>query len=203
MRAQAAYDRRERSSRLRDHCRHDRIQRMIRFIARITLKPQVLLALALLALPMSVPVVMAQNLTVNGMAGGSKIYSLPELEALGLTEATEGREVSTGGRTQRLDVRYSGVLLARLLGDAGIEAIDRYKVRASTVIATAVDGYRASFSWGELFNSPAGASILVITRENGERLPSREGVFSLRSLSDQRPGPRHVRQVSEINVLLN
>jgi hypothetical protein len=79
--------------------------------------------------------------------------------------------------------------------------MDRYALRSATILAIARDGYRASFSWGELFNSPAGERALIITRENGA--PSaREGGFSLRSLNDLRPGPRHVRDLAEIRIIL-
>jgi hypothetical protein len=45
--------------------------------------------------------------------------------------------------------------------------------------------------------------VIVILRENGEKLPARDGDFTLRSFADLRPGPRHVRMLSEIRVVLH
>lgn len=159
--------------------------------------------LAVLGLLLFAHGVMAQSLAVSGISREAKIFSLSALEALGLTEATEGRDVTHNGQTQRLEIRYSGVLLTTLLVEAGIENLERYKLRAASIVITASDGYKANFSWGELFNSRAGANVLIITRENGERLSPREGTFSLRSLSDLRPGPRHVRLVMNVHVVVD
>jgi hypothetical protein len=53
-----------------------------------------------------------------------------------------------------------------------------------------------------LFNNTLGQSVIVIFRENGEKLPARDGDFTLRSFSDTRPGPRHVRLLNDIRVIL-
>ena len=64
--------------------------------------------------------------------------------------------------------------------------------------AIATDGYRAVFSWGELFNSDAGEQVLVIVAQDGKALDDREGPLALRALADRRPGPRHVRNLCAI-----
>ncbi|MFT3953091.1 MAG: hypothetical protein QM722_01275 [Piscinibacter sp.] len=144
----------------------------------------------------------AQTLAVAGISERSASLDVAALEALGVTEISDTREVSGQGAPQRLTIVYRGVELAKVLEAQGIGEVDRYRIRAATVLITAKDGYRASFSWGEVFNSVAGPRILVITSENGRPNSAREGVFSLRSLSDLRPGPRHVRDVAEIRLIL-
>ena len=145
----------------------------------------------------------AQSLTVSGITPAPRAFSLQEIEALGLQEIRESREVTGSAGATRLDIVYSGVVLARLLEAAGIETIDRYRLRSAAIIVRASDGYQAGFSWGELFNHASGAGVLLITRENGSRLQPREGDFSLRATTDLRPGPRHVRLVSDIRIVLN
>jgi hypothetical protein len=67
-----------------------------------------------------------------------------------------------------------------------------------TFEAVATDGYRAMFSWGELFNTDAAEHVLVIRARDGKPLDAAEGPLALRALADTRPGPRHVRNLCAI-----
>lgn len=55
-------------------------------------------------------------------------------------------------------------------------------------------------SWGELYNSPAGKSVLVAVERDGVPLRDGEGRFALVALGDDRLGPRHVKWLSKIEV---
>ncbi len=146
--------------------------------------------------------VTAEPLRITGIGPQAKTLSGAEFAALGLIEVKDGRDITLNGETRRLEIRYGGVSLPTLLRKLGIETLDRYGLRSATVVVVARDGYRASFSWGELFNHPSGESVVLITQENGAPNPAREGEFSLRAFGDLRPGPRHVREVAEIRVEL-
>ena len=106
--------------------------------------------------------------------------------------------IGAGARAEQAEVRYRGVLLRDLLDAAGVQKLDRYALRHSGVVARASDDYAVLFSWGELYNGRAGDSVLVITSMNGKPLPPAEGPYALRSLSDTKPGPRHVKWLNRI-----
>lgn len=142
----------------------------------------------------------AADLTVEGIKPTAFTLSVTELEALGLSEIEEGRDIVVDGQTRRNATRWSGVRLSRLLESAGIEALDRGRVRTGTVLVIASDGYRALFSWGEIFNNPAGQSIILATRMNGEPVPGRFGPVYVMSLSDSRPS-RNVRNTVRIRFV--
>lgn len=72
--------------------------------------------------------------------------------------------------------------------------------RWATVELVATDGYRALFSWGELFNTAVGDQVLVITRQDGRALDGIAGPVAARSLADLRPGARHVRNLCAVVV---
>jgi hypothetical protein len=141
-----------------------------------------------------------EALTVHGLGESPQTFDMAALEKLGPSEVTDSREITTPSGRERVEIVYRGVELAKLLEAAGIERLDRHGVRAASVIVVARDGYRASFSWGELFNTAGGRRVFVITGENGKPNSAREGVFGLRSFGDLRPGPRHVRDVAELRV---
>ena len=144
----------------------------------------------------------AQSLTIVGITEQPLVLDVAAVEALGTTEITDSREVSGASGTERISIVYRGVELAKILESQGIARLDRQDLRAASIMVTAKDGYRATFSWGELFITAGGSRVLLITGENGRSNPAREGAFSLRAFADLRPGPRHVRDVAEIRVVL-
>jgi hypothetical protein len=148
------------------------------------------------------PAALAQALVLRGLPEAEIRLDRAALEKLGVSEVTDAREVTTATGRERIEVVYRGVELAKLLAAHGIERLDRRGVRAATIQVIAKDGYRASFSWGELFNTAGGNRVFVITGERGPATNPNEGAFSLRAFADLRPGPRHVRDVAEIVVEL-
>ena len=95
---------------------------------------------------------------------------------------------------------YSGVLMTRLLDKAGLRSERKDDWRRLYVVATASDGYKAVFSWGELFNSRIGRGLLVVYERAGRPIDDSEGRISLLSTEDDRMGPRHVRWLKRIDV---
>ena len=85
--------------------------------------------------------------------------------------------------------RLVGCLLRDVLDRAGLVETRRFDLRRSVVIATASDGYRAVFSWAELYLSPIGDGAMIVYERDGAALPDSEGPLALVSLKDTRPGP--------------
>jgi hypothetical protein len=147
--------------------------------------------------------VLAQSLTVHGLGPSPVVVERGALEKLGLVDLKDAREVTSGGVAQRQETTYSGIELPRLLDSLGFDKLDRHAVRAASITVEARDAYKASFSWGELYNTSAGPNVLLILKVNGSPLPERAGAFSLRAFSDLRPGPRHVRDVTTLRLIFN
>ncbi len=129
-------------------------------------------------------------------AAAPQHLSAADLTALPQAERVQRQSVAGAASQPAVEssLRYGGVLLRDVLGRA-LQSIDRRAVRAATIEALATDGYRAAFSWGELFNSSAGDHVLVISSHDGVALGAEQGPLALRALTDTRPGPRHVRNL--------
>jgi DMSO/TMAO reductase YedYZ molybdopterin-dependent catalytic subunit len=95
---------------------------------------------------------------------------------------------------------YRGIRLGDLLQEADIRQDERHALRRTYIVAVASDGYQAVFSWGELFNTPVGQGVLVAFERDGAPLRESEGKIALVSLADERPGTRHVKWLSRIDV---
>lgn len=136
------------------------------------------LAVALVILCTGFSVAQAQSLTLIGLGAQPIVLDRAAVESLGLTETRIVREISGSAGAQRSETVYAGVELPRLLDAKGFDTQDRHAVRSATILVTANDGYRASFSWGELYNSAAGKQVVLILKEDGAPLPARAGAFS-------------------------
>jgi hypothetical protein len=140
-------------------------------------------------------------LTVQLPGQAPRSFSSAALAALPQTQLTQRLTVSSSGNnmTDR-GVQYSGALLRDVLASVGFASAADRGARTSVVEAVASDGYRAVFSWGELYNSSIGEQVLIITAQDGKPLSVAAGPLALRSLADTRPGPRHVRNLCALVV---
>ena len=140
-------------------------------------------------------------LQIGGMVQHRLTLTARDLRAQPQKDYTEKRSVIVDGREVVQTVTMRGIPLRTLLDQAGL-ASDRHSVRRAYVLLTAQDGYQTTFSWGELYNTRLGDDVLVLLRHGDDDLLARDGLPSLRSLQDVRPGPRHVRWLTSIEVLL-
>lgn len=166
---------------------------------RIRLAAALLIALG--ALPAA-----AQSalLEVVGQVQDPLVLSRAELLAMTRRDYADQRTVVQDGKEVKLTDRYQGVPLKELLERAGLKPDRRKirKIRKAIVLLTAKDGYQASFSWGELYNSALGDGVIVVLREGNDELLDTDGLPGLRSLQDTRSGPRHVRWLTRIEAQL-
>lgn len=93
-----------------------------------------------------------------------------------------------------------GARLRALLEEAGLAERDRLDWRKTVVVALARDGYRVAFSWPELVNTEPGQQVMVAYERDGRPLDDSEGPLALYAPADIRPGPRHVKWLSTIEV---
>lgn len=140
-------------------------------------------------------------LEITGEVRNPLALNRVDLLALARTDYSEQRTVLQDGKKAQLGIRYQGVPLTSLLDRAG-PMPDRRAIRKAIVLLTARDGYQASFSWGELYNSALGDGVFVVLRVQNEELLDSDGLPALRSLQDTRSGPRHVRWLTRIELQL-
>lgn len=91
-----------------------------------------------------------------------------------------------------------GVLLKELLEKAKIIQ-NNHKDRNFYIVARATDGYKATFSWAEIFNNPTGEHVYVLFEENDAPIKE-QGEMILVCTTDIKTGPRHVYWLESIEV---
>ena len=143
---------------------------------------------------------MSHGLAVTGVVENPLALSVADLRQL--PAANGGRLDVTrhnGDRAETL-ASYRGVRLRDILDRAVLDAPGHNGVKKLAIVATATDGYVAVFSWGELYNSPAGDGVVVYYEKNGKALDDSDGEIALISARDTRTGPRHVKWLKAIEV---
>lgn len=140
-------------------------------------------------------------LEVTGQVQQSLTLTRTDLLALKRRDYSDVRTLTQDGKETQITTYRQGVPIRELLDRAGLKP-DRREIRKTVIVLTAKDGYQASFSWGELYNSGLGDGVIVVLREGDDELLDTDGLPSLRSLQDLRSGPRHVRWLQRIEVIM-
>ena len=99
--------------------------------------------------------------------------------------------VCMSGAVKEAPKRRTGVLLSTLLEHAGVKSTGNRVRNRMVLLASGSDGYGVTFSFHELFNTPVGEGVLVVRETEG---------FTLYSQKDYVTGPRHVRDLSALQV---
>ena len=142
------------------------------------------------------------KLSVAGDVANPLTLDVDGLRRLPVQQLEDVRQIRGGAASPGAEQvrRYTGVLLRDVLAAAKPVEKERHDLRQSIVVVTATDGYKAIFSWAEVFLSPIGDGALVIFERDGAPLPPTEGPLALVSLRDTNPGPRHVKWLARVEL---
>lgn len=88
-----------------------------------------------------------------------------------------------------------GVPLTALINEAEPAFEVRTDFKRVVIIAESAEGYRALFSWNELFNTEVGEGVAVAWPEGQP-----EGPYALVSLRDRATGPRYVQRLASVSL---
>lgn len=143
---------------------------------------------------------MSHTLAVTGMVETPLILTVADLRQLPPANGGEIAVTRHNGDKAETIASYRGVRLRDILDKAVLDAPGHNDVKKIAIIATATDGYAVVFSWGELYNAPAGEGVIVYYEKNGKALDDNDGEIALISAKDIRTGPRHVKWLNGIEV---
>ena len=103
------------------------------------------------------------------------------------------------GRDSTVFPSSKGVLLKDILSACTIRQTD-HKDRNFYLSAYATDGYKATFSWAELFDGITGDNTYIVYEQNHQPIPDDKGAMILICASDYITGVRHVYRLQGIKV---
>lgn len=112
---------------------------------------------------------------------------------------TDFQVVSSSGEVRKTIASLRGVLLRDVLNEAKITLTAPKDKGRYVIVATATDGYTATFAHNELFNNPTGDHVLLVFEENGKPI-EKDGAIVLICAADKITGARHVKWLKTIEV---
>lgn len=93
-----------------------------------------------------------------------------------------------------------GVLLTEVLESAGISAESPKVMSSFYFVCKASDGYVVTYSWNELFNSPAGKTTFLVTERNGKSMEEADDGILMVSTADYKTGRRYLKSLASLKV---
>ncbi|MDG3583408.1 molybdopterin-binding protein [Galbibacter pacificus] len=96
--------------------------------------------------------------------------------------------------------QLKGILLIDLLKEVVIKADSPKILSEYYLIFEASDGYKVVYSWNELFNSPTGSHVFLITHKSGTGITKMEDRLLVVNTNDIQTGRRHIKSLSKITV---
>jgi DMSO/TMAO reductase YedYZ molybdopterin-dependent catalytic subunit len=141
-----------------------------------------------------------ERIAVGGVVVHALTLTVDDLRKLPQHEIGEVPMIHQSGAVTGKLNHLRGVLLRDILEQAVLVTHDHNDVKKMIIVATASDGYKAIFSWSELFNSPLADGVLVYYEKDGLPLADNEGRIAMIASNDLRTGPRHVKWLQSIEV---
>jgi cytochrome c551/c552 len=143
---------------------------------------------------------MSASVAITGAVKNKLTLTVSDLKKFPSVQIGETPVICESGATMSKMNNARGVLLRDILAKAEFIAPDPNDVRKMAFIATSTDGYKAVFSWAEIFNSPIGDGVIAFYERNGLPLTGDEGQIALISTKDTRNGPRLIYWLNGIEV---
>ena len=93
-----------------------------------------------------------------------------------------------------------GILLKDILKTVEINNENPRVLSEYYVVCKSLDGYKVVYSWNELFNSPAGESVYLVTSKNGQVAREMKESILMIAPKDYKTGRRYLKSLSSIEV---
>jgi hypothetical protein len=93
-----------------------------------------------------------------------------------------------------------GVKIKDLLAALELNAANPRQNSTFYFVFTAVDGYKVVYSWNELFNSPMGEKVYIVTSKEGKSLTEMSESMLVVTPSDYKTGRRYIKGLASIDV---
>lgn len=144
----------------------------------------------------------AAAFSISGRVEQPRGVSLEELLAMEMVEFNDLLLACGSGVPKGHIDSCRGVPLTDVINLAKVRIIDHDDTKRMYVVASASDGYTTVFSWQELFNTSVGEGVIVLLEKDGRRVYEEHGSVDLFSARDILTGPRYVKKLSSLRVLM-
>jgi hypothetical protein len=141
-----------------------------------------------------------KSFVVKGKVKTEKKVEMPELQKLTLHSIGSINITNHKGDLKGKAKDMKGVLLREVLQTVELD-VDNPKLYSEFYfVCKAEDGYKAVYSWNELFNTAVGNSVFIVLEKDGKNLSDDDDSMLMISSEDVRTGRRYLKNLESIQV---
>lgn len=142
------------------------------------------------------------GIRITGRVATPQVVGWEQLTAMASVEIDGLQMICGSGEPKGPIGRCKGVLLSDIINSVDVLITDHNDTKKMYIIASADDGYKTVFSWQEIFNTATGEGVMVILEKENMALDPDRQMVDLLSTRDFLTGPRHVRELSNIEIVM-
>ena len=141
-----------------------------------------------------------EQFTISGKIKTELKFTLADLNAYETKAIPDIVITNNNGEAKGTAKKLKGILLKSILEkiEFPIEKPKELNEFYFTFIAS--DGYKAVFSWNEIFNTETGNNIFIITEKDGKKINEMEDRILIITATDFKTGRRHIKGLEKIIV---
>jgi len=142
----------------------------------------------------------SKEIVVKGEVEKEKTITIDEILSMKSVEIGDLTITNHTGEKRHTARAMKGVLLKELLSDVVFKTDSPKYLSEFYFTLVATDGYKVVYSWNEIYNSPTGDNIYIVTEKEGKGIKDMsDGILSV-CTTDFKTGRRHVKALSQIIV---
>lgn len=141
-----------------------------------------------------------EEFKITGTIKKEKIVRLSDIAELPAQKIKSLVVTNHLGEKRGVIKKMRGVKILDILKDVEFDA-DNPKILSEYYLTfIASDGYKAVYSWNEIFNSPTGQNIFIVVEKDGVKLKDMAERIMIITPSDFKTGRRYIKALSQIVV---
>lgn len=137
---------------------------------------------------------------ITGAVKNEAIITLEDVGKLPAKDIPDIVITNHKGESRSSLKQVKGILLKDLLKDIALKE-DNPKLLSEFYLSfVASDNYKVVYSWNEIFNSPTGDNLYIVTSIEGEHLEQMRSRILIVTPTDYKTGRRYIKGLSKIVV---
>ena len=140
------------------------------------------------------------HFVVKGEVKKELKFTLADIETLKSNYIGDVAITNHLGEPRGTAKQLSGILIKALLKDVELKENKPKLFSEFYLTFVAVDNYKVVYSWNEIFNSPTGNNLYIITSRDGRKLSDMNERILVLTPTDFKTGRRHIKGLSQIVI---
>jgi hypothetical protein len=140
------------------------------------------------------------DFTVTGQVKKELKFTLADLEKFSARNIPDVDITNHLGEPRGTAKNLSGIPIKEILKDIEFKEESPKLLSEFYLTFIAADNYKVVYSWNEIFNSPTGDNIFLITSRDGKELRDMDQRILIITPTDFKTGRRHIKGLSKIMV---